>query len=226
MPRRIEAFGHSRNRRRKARVKSLLLQRDSTGLLEWAAEEKNAFRTLQSLLWDGDLLIVWRTIEALGRLAATRTGRETEEVRELIRKLLWCMNDESGNLCWFAAESIAEILTQVPALREEFLEVWLGFVDEEPFEAGVRWGMARLATDGSLTEVQREHLRDKRFSLLSSLDNEKPSIRAMAVVALKALREEIPAKARQALGGDTAKINLYDSHSGQLELIEIRSLVQ
>lgn len=224
MPRRIEAFGHSRNRRRKARVKTLLLKRDRAGLALWATDEKNAFRTLQSLLWDSDLLVVWRTIEALGDIAAARsTG--LEEVREVIRKLLWCMNDESGNLCWFAAEAIAEILTRVPPLRDEFLSIWLGFLDEEPFEAGVRWGIARLVRDGALSDDELQSLKDKRHPIVTSLDHPKPSIRAMAILALSALGEEIPATSQSALAADTTAVNVYDSQSGQLNLVAIRALI-
>ncbi|MCB2229444.1 hypothetical protein KQH82_01925 [bacterium] len=225
MPRRSEAFGHSRNRRRKSRVKSILLKRDTAALMEWADEEKTAFRTLQSLLWDSDLLIVWRTIEAIGEVARTRTGRHLEEVREAIRKLLWCMNDESGNLCWFAGEAIAEILTHMPAIRKEYLLVWLGFLDEEPFEAGVRWGMVRLARDGSLSDDELQMLKDKRHALVISLDADKTAIRAMSVLALTAIGEEIPSVARKTLSEDTEKLNVYDTSTGELRLAEVRSLL-
>lgn len=193
--------------------------------MEWADEEKTAFRTLQSLLWDSDLLIVWRTIEAIGEVARTRTGRHLEEVREAIRKLLWCMNDESGNLCWFAGEAIAEILTHMPAIRKEYLLVWLGFLDEEPFEAGVRWGMVRLARDGSLSDDELQMLKDKRHALVISLDADKTAIRAMSVLALTAIGEEIPSVARKTLSEDTEKLNVYDTSTGELRLAEVRSLL-
>lgn len=193
--------------------------------MEWADEEKTAFRTLQSLLWDSDLLIVWRTIEAMGEFAKSHTGRRLEDVRETIRKLLWCMNDESGNLCWFAGEAIAEILTRLPVLREEYLSVWLGFLDEEPFEAGVRWGMVRLARDGALSDEELQTLKDKRHALVSSLDADKTAIRAMSILALAAIGEEIPSGARQTLSGDSEKLNLYDTESGDLRLVEVRSLL-
>lgn len=193
--------------------------------MEWADEEKTAFRTLQSLLWDSDLLIVWRTIEAIGEVARTRTGRHLEEVREAIRKLLWCMNDESGNLCWFAGEAIAEILTHMPAIRKDYLLVWLGFLDEEPFEAGVRWGMVRLARDGSLSDDELQMLKDKRHALVNSLDADKTAIRAMSVLALTAIGEEIPSAARKTLREDTGRLNVYDTNTGELRLAEVRSLL-
>ncbi len=203
----------------------MLLKRDRAALTAWEADEKNGFRTLQSLLWDSDLLVVWRSIEAIGELAAARASGGLDEVREVIRRLLWCMNDESGNLCWFAAEAIAEILTRVPSLRDEFLVVWLGFLDEEPFEAGVRWGIARLIRAGRLTDDELQTLLDKRFAIVASLDNVKASIRATALFALTALGEPIPADMRTTLAHDATSVNIYDADSGELRFVEVRSLL-
>lgn len=225
MPRRIEALNHSRNRRRKARLKSLLLKRDTTAVLEWAADGRNAFRTLQSLLWDADLLVVWRSIEALGEVSSVRAAQQLDEVREVVRKLLWCMNDESGNLCWFAAEAIAEILTKVPSLRDEYLTVWLSFLDEEPFEAGVRWGISRLVAAGGLTDDELQTLLDYRFDLVESLSHAKAPIRATAILALTALGETIPAGMRSDLSNDTTSINVYEARTGELRLVRINSLL-
>ena len=63
-------------------------------------------------LLDPDELIRWRTVEALGKVAVMLGERDLETVRELVRKLLWLMNDESGGLCRLSPELIGEILVQ------------------------------------------------------------------------------------------------------------------
>ncbi|MBD3402275.1 hypothetical protein GF420_05225 [candidate division GN15 bacterium] len=225
MTRRTESFGNSRTRRRKAQLKTILLKRDLAAVQNYATDEKAAFRTLQSLLWDSDLLVVWRSIEAIGLASKVRYAKNPEDVRELIRKLLWCMNDESGNLCWFAAEAIAEILTQLPQLRKEFLSIWLGFLDEEPFEAGVRWGMARLLRSGRVSDDHARAMRGKIEQVRAGLDHPQAAVRGMTLLALEAIEAELSPERRERLSGDADRLNVYNFDSGQLDLVEVRSLL-
>jgi len=67
-----------------------------------------------SLLFDRDKVICFRASEALGKVAAMEADKDLEPVRDLLRRLFWMMNDESGNTCWYAPEAIGEILYNVP----------------------------------------------------------------------------------------------------------------
>ena len=113
MPTRHQPHGHSRGRRRKNELRELLVAHDWTLIRQWADNNNNAFGTLSSLLFDPDRLVVWRTIDAIGRISLTS---DREKVILALRRLFWLMNDESGGISWHAPEAIAEILGAVPDL--------------------------------------------------------------------------------------------------------------
>jgi len=90
--------------KRKSKVKELLRERDYDNLQKWAKNMRNPQRTLLSLAYDTDELIRWRAIEAIGKVAQIQAESDIEKVRDLIRRLLWLMNDESGGLGWHSPE--------------------------------------------------------------------------------------------------------------------------
>ena len=57
-------------------------------------------------------------------------------VGEVVRRLLWSMNDESGSVGWSAPEAVAEIVVHVPRL-DEYAEVVASSIDLDPFQRGV-----------------------------------------------------------------------------------------
>ena len=107
-------------------------------------------RELQRKLYDPDELVAWRAVEAIGRAARELS---LEDVRELLRRTLWLMNDESGGLLWKGPEVIGAVLANVPALCGEFGPILAGFLEEEPFRAGTRWALWRIS--GIAPEVVR-----------------------------------------------------------------------
>lgn len=103
----------------KNEARRLLEKRDFDGLFLWMQSVRSPLRIVFSLTFDTDELIVWRAIEATGKIAAATAASDVEKVRDFIRRLLWLMNDESGALGWHAPEVIGEILVNVPSLIEE-----------------------------------------------------------------------------------------------------------
>ena len=99
-------------------------------------------RELQRKLYDPDELVAWRAVEEMGRAARELS---LEAVRELLRRTLWSMNDESGGLLWKGPEVIGAVLANVPALCGEFGPILAGFLEEEPFRAGTRWALWRIS---------------------------------------------------------------------------------
>ena len=123
---------------RRESARRLLEEFDLDAIDRWAAGEPQAARTLQSFLFDGDELVRWRAVEAIGRAAGVRARSALEPVRELLRRTIWLMNDESGGLLWHGPQVLAAVLANVPALREEFGAILGSFLEEEPFRAGTR----------------------------------------------------------------------------------------
>lgn len=159
------------------------------------------------MLFETDPLLRWRTIEAMGYVAAEVGRRDIEAVRRLIRRLLWLMNDESGGICWHAPEAIAEVLFRVPMLIDEFSNILISFLPEEPFEVGVRLGIARLAA------VARDRFAKAVPLLKLSLQSDDDEIALASSFALRALGEPVNEGFR---AGDTT-LAAYDFELGQVK---------
>jgi hypothetical protein len=148
-------------------------------------------------------------------MAGWQAGRGKEKIRDLIRRLLWLMNDESGGIGWRAPEMIGEILVRVPDLIKDFFSLLPAYFDEEPFERGSRFAVYRVAA------VFPEILDTCRDRLKKSLSDPDPQVRAYAVLALSINRSGSVAVDLSSLYDDDNEILLYDFDSGVL----IRSTV-
>ena len=176
--------------------------------MSWAGEQRGALRTLLSLAFDPDELRRWRAIEALGRVAATRSGNDPESMRVVVRHLFWSMNDESGNVGWYAPEAIGEILFNHTPLIDEYGRILASFMREEPFERGTHWAMARVAT------VRPDVYGDCVEELIRSTSDSDPLIRGCAAAVLRALGagdERV-----RTLADDPAEVALYDFRTGTM----------
>jgi len=212
----------SRGRQRKAKVKEILINRDFKALSAWYDTERTAVRTLSSMLFDSDKLICMRAAEALGRVAAMEYKQDPERVTRLLRRLFWQLNDESGNLGWYAPQAIAEILANVPVFIEEHARVLVSFLPEEPFELGVRWGLARIAAvaQGAFEDTAAEKL------LTSSLDDPNADIRTYSLYTLSALGVSIDKEIIKPFFNHPHEIEIYDWKTGEFYLCSASDLAK
>lgn len=194
-------------RERKEAARRLLDAFDLDAVDRWARAELQAARLLQSLLFDADALVRWRAVEALGRVAAGRARGGLEPVRELLRRTLWLMNDESGGVLWQGAEVLGAVLANVPALCGEFFEILTSFLEEDPFRAGTRWALWRVAA------VRPETVAAVAVRLAPSLADADPAVRGHAALALSAASS--PA-ASAGLARDPAPLVVFDYRTGTL----------
>lgn len=211
----------SAGQHRKELLKELLLKRDSTALAGFAHSERATLRTLASLLFDRDKLVCWRAVEAMGRAAAVEYEKDPEKVRELLRRLFWQLNDESGNLGWYAPQAIAAILAEVPSLIEEYGRVLVSFLPEEPFEGGVRWGLARIAA------VNKDAFNDTVASelLICSLKEPDKDKLGFTLYALKALDIKVNRVDIAALQSDPHQVQIYNWETGEFDKTTVGELV-
>ena len=215
----------SGHRTQKREARDLLQARDWVALSQWATNNRNPLRTLHMLLWDTAPLLRWRAVEAIGVLTRVLYANEPGIVREFIRKLFWSMNDESGSLCPHAPEALAEIMFHSASFRQEFLEHWLSFLDEEPFEVGVRDGIVRLSK-AALSQDERSLLQACVPALITSITAVSSEILGHSVLALRALGQAIPDSLLPSIYRDKATVQGYDfdrgvlSHTSLAESIE------
>ncbi len=97
----------------------------------------------------------WRAITALGLTVDRMFAEKAEDARIVMRRLMWNLNEESGNIAWGAPESMGEIMALNPRLAEEYASILASYMDDSitcgnfldhpPLRRGVYWGLGRLA---------------------------------------------------------------------------------
>ena len=168
-----------------------------------------------SVTYDSDELVRWRAIEATGWVAGKSPSSDLDSVREMVRRLLWQMSDESGGLAWHASELIGEILVNVPVLIPEYADLLLSFLREEPFERGTHFAVYRVV------QVNPKPFNDCVTDLVSSLADPDPAIRAFSALTLGVLKKSDCRHIMQPLLEDESQLQPYDFDSGDFVTITV-----
>lgn len=129
----------------KERVTVFARERKYDELAELIARERKMMRYLYRLLYSTEELMRWRAIEGMGVVARRLAQEDPDAVRNIIRSLLWSINDESGGIGWSAPESIGEIIYHLPEMFGEFASIILSYSDEQMLKRGVLWAAGRIA---------------------------------------------------------------------------------
>lgn len=130
---------------------------------------------------------------ALSRLS----GADMEKARIIMRRLMWSLNEESGNLGWGVPEAMGAALAMSPALAGEYARIFLSygyetgrednFLDHAPLRRGVYLGAAMLAAANFAAA------RPLLPHLPKALADPDALIRAAAALTLRRLAETAPA---------------------------------
>lgn len=93
-----------------------------------------------------------KAASALGDVAVRLAAERREAARELFRRLMWHLNEESGGMGWGVPEAMAEILARDKGLAREFGNILVSYATQggnlldhpDLFRQAV-WAVARLA---------------------------------------------------------------------------------
>ncbi len=69
-----------------------------------------------------------RAARALGPVIEKMRQNNAEEARDIMRRIMWHMNEESGNIGWGKPEAFAEILVSSETLAKEFHSILLSYI--------------------------------------------------------------------------------------------------
>ncbi|SHK94771.1 HEAT-like repeat-containing protein [Desulforamulus aeronauticus DSM 10349] len=162
----------------------------------------------------------WQAIQGLGQISEEMVKNDPETVRELLRRLLWSMNDESGSASWSAPEAIGEIIARNPELLKEYVSIVVHASEEEIFHRGIAWALGRVGG-------QRPDLVQSFIPLLREfLVHRRPEVRGYAAQALgrigKTAVEALPDL--KGLDPDMTEIEVYEKD--QVVMKSVWQLVQ
>ncbi len=69
-----------------------------------------------------------RAAAALGKAVSRLADEHIEDARNVVRRLMWHMNEESGNIGWGIPEAFAEVLAQNRRLGDEFHAILFSYI--------------------------------------------------------------------------------------------------
>lgn len=107
---------------------------------------------LFSFLLHSDRKVKWRAVTAMGAVVSNLADTDRESAREIMRRLLWSLNDESGGIGWGSPEAMGEIMARHEGLAREYVHMLISYIREDGnylnhglLQRGVIWGIGRLA---------------------------------------------------------------------------------
>ena len=157
----------------------------------------------------------WRAVTALGLLAADLAGEDLEEARELMRRLMWSLNDESGSSGWGVPEAMAEIMAAHEGLAEEYVHMLVSYMREDGnylenplLQRGLLRGVARLS--GARTALMKKHGAD--VYLLPFLESSDRVVQGLAAWCAGILGVREARSSLESLVDDGTEILLYMGH--------------
>ncbi len=155
---------------------------------------KKIINALFSFLYSQDDTTKWRAVTLMGIFVADLAGEDLEAARDVMRRLMWNLNDESGGIGWGSAEAMGEILARHEGLRGEYGSILLSYADKDGnylelpmLQRGLLWGIARLS------EVSPQMVKDSKSRYLRYLVSEDPAVRGHAarILGLVGTAEDI-----------------------------------
>lgn len=193
---------------------------------EWPrAPDQQLVNYFLSFLFHPVPTMKWRSVSALGMVVNRMAQENIESARNIMRRLIWSLNDESGGIGWGSAETMGEIMAVNGTLAREYHCILLSYVQKEGnplenplLERGVLWGIGRLA------QQRPELVEGCGCHLLPFLRSEDPIHRGYALWALGFMNEEIPARLLAPLTEDGTELQIYEDDT--LKTVRISELAR
>ena len=182
---------------------------------------------LFSALCSEDEEVKWHAVTAMGILVAPLAGTDSEGARNILRRMLWSLNEESGGIGWGIPEALGEILARDENLAREFAPLLVSyiqpggnFLEFEPLQRGALWAVGRVARTfpGLLQSLEAGD------SLLPFLESKDSGVRGLAAWSLGPLGDGKSLPKLAHLRRDEEAIQLY--LDGRLSFFRIGQLAE
>jgi hypothetical protein len=176
---------------RKRILERLLSARDGQ-----TGSELNRFTPMQvinslfSFLYHGDRSIKREAVSMMGSTVAGLAEDNMESGRNVVRRLMWNLNDESGSIGWGSPEAMGEILARHEKLAAEYGHILASYtrpegnyLENEILQRGLLWALLRVR------RTRPELFTGLDPLVLPYLESGDPAVRGLAAELLGELRE-------------------------------------
>jgi len=141
----------------------MLRQGDAEGLERIVVDNPAAIRFLQGRLWDPDPEIRSRAAVALGAAAKAHPDLG----RELLRRALWALNDESATNGAYMLPAVGEIGRRAPDVAAHFVGPMTAYLWDEGLRPGILTALCRMA---EMAPELIEEIRDRLLAVAKTDD--------------------------------------------------------
>jgi hypothetical protein len=91
---------------------------------------QKTINALFAFLCSSDKKIKNNATIAMGEVVSTIAENDIDAAREIMRRLLWSLNEESGWIGWGSAEAMAEIMARNDDLAREYHKFLISYISE------------------------------------------------------------------------------------------------
>ena len=168
---------------------------------------------LFSFLYSQNEIIKWRAATFMGLFVQDLAEEDMESARNVVRRLMWNLNDESGGIGWGSPEAMGEILTCHEGLAREYAPILLSYANRDGnylelpmLQRGLLWGIARFS------EVRPHVVRGSKSHIFPYLESDDPAVRGHAarIVGLIGTMED--RDRLSPLAGDSSDYTTFFNH--------------
>lgn len=169
---------------------------------------------LMGLLYDPRELIKFRSVEAIGFIMEKEAHKNIETVKNIMRRFMWNLNEESGGIGWGSPEAMAEIAARSQNIFSSFAKIIISYIDPEStsyldhkeLHPGIIWGIGRLGKANPDTGSLSEYIFN------DILDDPDPRIKGLGVWACGICKiGSLKLKLKNLLN-DNSEFTLYEDH--------------
>lgn len=218
------------NRKIKKRVLQLLAGDLATARQELKQyDEHGLVNPLFSALYRPEERLRWQTVTLFGEVLARLADKNMEAARNVMRRYIWSLNDESGGIGWGAPEAMAEGIFHHDRLCEEYMHMLLSYMQPDgplahqdgnylelpALQRGLLWGIARVAEKRAELLLKKNVMPD----IMRYMKSEDAVVRAFAVRALGLLGDGAAEDVLLAHLSDSQEIRFY--HSGEFTMLTV-----
>lgn len=205
----------------KKKITEYIEQQNYDAIVELGRENNaRTLRYVQMNIWgDYRQLQRWHAITALGRLAEAFAAQQDEAYRNVIRRAIWAMADESGNVPWAAPEMMTVVIKARPQQYREFVKIMItNGLDSPMCRLGVLWSIGYLGPD------YRADVEPYMKKIMKLLNNKDKEVRGMTAWALKRIQYEPAYEKIESLAGDDTILWIYED--GELKQVPVSQAIR
>lgn len=167
-----------------------------------ARHDKKIMRSLQRLLYSGDVQMRKRAAEALGRASAAVCETDPGVVARLLQGLYTSLLDTASS-SWGAFDAIGEIIFYKPDLFAGHIPQLFQFLTDPKKQADALEALGRIA------HVKPESIRRISFHFIGLLRDPDPRVRARAAMLLGLLKAHEAREDLSGLVGESDEVEVY-----------------